>query len=143
MTSWHDKGYPAQPIQAAIIVQAGSVMPYVILLDGNNILSAGLASLLTENQELQLEHLTHIDDLNILETLGRRQPDVIVITESDPYELARILELLETTQPDSPWRIMIVRQDTNRIDLYDKRQVMINRRQDVIDLFNEPQRTER
>jgi hypothetical protein len=38
---------------------------------------------------------------------------------------------------------MIVRQDSNRIDLYDKRQVMINRRQDVIDLFNEPQRTKR
>jgi len=66
-----------------------------------------------------------------------------VITENDPNELARILELLETAHPDSPWRIMIVRQDTNRIDLYDKRQVMINRRQDVIDLFNEPQRTER
>jgi hypothetical protein len=118
-------------------------MPYVILLDGNNILSAGLDSLLTENQELQLEHLTHTDDLSILATIGRRKPDVIVITESDPYELARILELLETTQPDSPWHIMIVRQDSNRIDLYDKRQVMINRRQDVIDLFNEPQRTER
>jgi len=118
-------------------------MPYVILLDGNNILSAGLASLLTENQELQLEHITDIDDLSILETINRRQPDVIVITESDPYELARILELLETTQPDNTWRIMIVRQDSNRIDLYDKRQVMINRRQDIIDLFNEPQRTER
>ena len=118
-------------------------MPYVILLDGNNILSAGLASLLTENQELQLEHITDIDDLSILETINRRQPDVIVITESDPYELARILELLESTQPDNNWRIMIVRQDSNRIDLYDKRQVMINRRQDVIDLFNEPQRTER
>jgi hypothetical protein len=118
-------------------------MPYVILLDGNNILSAGLASLLTENQELQLEHLTHVDDLNILETIGRRQPDVIVITESDPYELARILELLETTQPDSTWRIMIVRQDSNRIDVYDKRQVMINQRQDVIELFTESQRAER
>jgi hypothetical protein len=118
-------------------------MPYVILLDGNHILSAGLASLLTENQELQLEHMTDIDDLSILEAIGRRRPDVIVITENDSYELARILELLETTQPDSTWRIMIVRQDSNRIDLYDKRQVMINRRQDVIDLFNEPQRTER
>jgi hypothetical protein len=120
-----------------IIFQVGSVMPYVILLDGNNILSAGLASLLTENQELQFEHLSHVDDLSILEAIGRRQPDVIVITESDPYELARILELLETTQPDSTWRIMIVRQDSNRIDLYDKRQVMISRRQDVIDLFND------
>jgi predicted glycosyltransferase len=130
-------------IQAAVICQAGSAMPYVILLDGNNILSAGLASLLTENQDLQLEHLTRVDDLSILETISRRQPDVIVITESDPYELARILELLETTQADSTWRIMIVRQDSNRIDLYDKRQVMINRRQDVIDLFNEPQRTKR
>jgi hypothetical protein len=118
-------------------------MPYVILLDGNNILSAGLASLLTENQELQLEHLARVDDVSILETIGRRQPEVIVITESDPYELARILELLESTQLDSTWRIMIVRQDSNRIDLYDKRQVMINKRQDVIDLFSEPQRTER
>ena len=118
-------------------------MPYVILLDGNNILSAGLASLLTENQELQLEHITDVDDLSILEAIDRRQPDVIVITENDPYELARILELLETTQPDNTWRIMIVHQDSNRIDLYDKRQVMINRRQDVIDLFNDPQCTER
>jgi hypothetical protein len=50
---------------------------------------------------------------------------------------------LETTQPDATWRIMIVRQDTNRIDLYDKRQVMINRRQDVIDLFNDSQLTVR
>ena len=112
-------------------------MPYVMLLDGNNILSAGLANLITENQELQFEHVTKVDDISILMAINRRQPDVIVITEGDPYELTRILELLETTRPDSTWRIMIVRQDTNRIDLYDKRQVMINQRQDVIDLFHE------
>ena len=116
-------------------------MTYVMLLDGNNILSAGLANLITDNQDLQFEHITHVDDASILEAFGRRQPDVVVITESDPNDLTRILELLETTQPDSPWRIMIVRQDTNRIDLYDKRQVMINQRQDVIDLFNAPQLT--
>ena len=112
-------------------------MPYVMLLDGNNILSAGLANLITENQELQFEHVTKVDDVSIMDAINQRQPDVIVITESDPYELTRILELLETTRPDSTWRIMIVRQDSNRIDLYDKRQVMISRRQDVIDLFND------
>jgi hypothetical protein len=111
-------------------------MPYVMLLDANNILSAGLANLITENQELQLEHVTKVDDVSILAAITRRQPDVIVITESDPNELTRILELLESAQPDGAWRIMIVRQDSNRIDVYDKRQVMINRRQDVIDLFN-------
>jgi DNA-binding NarL/FixJ family response regulator len=116
-------------------------MPYAVLLDGNNILSAGLANLLTDHQELQFEHITQVDDANILAAFARRQPDVVVITESDPNDLTRILELLETTQPDAPWRIMIVRQDTNRIDLYDKRQVMINQRQDVIDLFNAPQLT--
>jgi hypothetical protein len=118
-------------------------MTYVVLLDGNNILSAGLANLITDNQDLQFEHITQVNDASILEAFGRRQPDVVVITESDPKDLTRILELLETTQPDGPWRIMIVRQDTNRIDLYDKRQVMINRRQDVIDLFNDSQLTVR
>ena len=118
-------------------------MPYVVLLDGNNILSAGLASLITENQDLQLEHLSRVDNLSILDAIGRRRPDVIVITESAPNDLTRILELLETTHPDGPWRIMIVRQDRNRIDLYDKRQVMISRRQDVIDLFNDSQLTVR
>lgn len=112
-------------------------MPYVLLVDGNNILSAGLASLLTENQSLQLEHLAEVDDLSILDAIERRQPDVIVITETDPDDVTRILRLLESTQPDSTWRIMIVRQKSNRIDLYDKRQVMINHRQDVIDLFND------
>jgi hypothetical protein len=123
-------------------VIGGLTVPYVMLLDGNHILTAGLASLITENQELQLEHVTKVDDLSILAAINRRQPDVIVITESDPYELTRILELLESARPDSAWRIMIVRQDTNRIDVYDKRQVMINQRQDVIDLFNAPQLTE-
>ena len=68
-----------------------------------------------------------------------RWPEVLRLPQfgRDPYELTRILELLETTRPDSTWRIMIVRQDSNRIDLYDKRQVMISRRQDVIDLFND------
>jgi hypothetical protein len=118
-------------------------MTYVMLLDGNNILSAGLANLITDNQELQFEHITQVDNASILEAFGRRQPDVVVITESDPNDLTRILELLDATHPDSAWRIMIVRQDTNRIDLYEKRQVMINERQDVIDLFNAPQLTER
>jgi hypothetical protein len=115
------------------------IVTYVLLLDGNNILAAGLANLLTANQQLHFEHVTKIDDLSILDALNRRQPDVIVITEDDPYELTRILELLETTRPDSTWRIMIVRQDSNRIDLYDKRQVMISKRQDVIDLLNDSQ----
>jgi hypothetical protein len=112
-------------------------MPYVMLLDGNHILTAGLANLITENQELQLEHVTNVDDLSILAAINRRQPDVIVITESNPDELTRILELLETARPDSAWRIMIVRQDSNRIDVYDKRQVMINHRQDVVNLFHD------
>jgi nicotinate-nucleotide pyrophosphorylase len=111
-------------------------MPYVMLLDGNHILTAGLASLITENQELQLEHVTEVDNLSILAAINRRQPDVIVITEGDPNELTRILELLETARPDKAWRIMIVRQDSNRIDIYDKRQVMIKHRQDVLDLLN-------
>ena len=111
-------------------------MTCVMLLDGNNILSAGLANLLTDNQQLKFEHITQVDDASILEAFGCHQPDVVVITETDHDELTRILELLQTTQPNSSWRIMIVRQDTNCIDLYDKRQVMINRRQDVIDLFN-------
>jgi hypothetical protein len=117
------------------------IVTYVLLLDGNNILAAGLANLLTANQQLHFEHVTKVDDLSILDALNRRQPDVIVITEDDPYELTRILELLETTRPDSTWRIMIVRQDSNRIDLYDKRQVMISKRQDVIDLLNDSQLT--
>jgi DNA-binding NarL/FixJ family response regulator len=112
-------------------------MPYVLLVDGNNILSAGLASLLTEKQSLQLEHLTETDDLSILDAIERRQPDVIVITETFPDDVTHILRLLETAYPDSTWRIMIVHQKTNRIDLYDKRQVMINHRQDVLDLFND------
>jgi hypothetical protein len=117
------------------------IVTHVLLLDGNNILAAGLANLLTANQQLHFEHVTKVDDLSILDALNRRQPDVIVITEDDSYELTRILELLETTRPDSTWRIMIVRQDSNRIDLYDKRQVMISKRQDVIDLLNDSQLT--
>ena len=113
------------------------LMPYVLLVDGNNILSAGLASLLTENQSLQLEHLTETDDLSILDAIERHQPDVIVITETEPDDVTHILRLLETAHSDSTWRTMIVRQKTNRIDLYDKRQVMINHRQDVLDLFND------
>jgi hypothetical protein len=128
-------------IEAAHLVSGWFLVSYVMLLDGNNILSAGLANLLTENQDLQFEHITKVDDISILDAISRRQPDVIVITENDPYELTRILDLLETARPDSTWRIMIVRQDSNRIDLYDKRQVMINRRQDVIDLFNDSQPT--
>ena len=114
-------------------------MPYVMLLDGNNILSAGLANLLTDNQEMEFEHITQIDNASILDAFGRRQPDVVVVTEGDPDDLTRILELLESAQSNGTWRIMIVRQDTNRIDVYDKRQVMINQRQDIIDLFNDPQ----
>jgi len=114
-------------------------VPYVLLLDGNNILSAGLASLLTEHQSLQLEHLAKVDDASILEAIQRHLPDVIAITETDPCDVTRILKLLETTRPDDPWRIMIVRQDSNRIDIYDKRQVMINHQRDVIALFTERQ----
>jgi hypothetical protein len=136
MTNWHDRRNPARRSAAPQIVTGGLTMPYVMLLDGNHILSAGLANLITENQELQLEHVTEVDDLSILAAISRRQPDVIVITESNPDELTRILELLETAQPDNAWRIMIVRHDSNRIDIYDKRQVMINHRQDVVDLFN-------
>jgi hypothetical protein len=123
-------------IDASHLGASRITMPYVMLLDANNILSAGLANLITENQELQFEHVTKVDDVSILAAINRRQPDVIVITENDPYELTRMLELLETAQPDSAWRIMIVRQDSNRIDVYDKRQVMITQRQDVIDLFH-------
>jgi hypothetical protein len=137
MTSWHDHFNHVRLIAGMPFCTGWPFVTNVLLLDGNNILSAGLANLLTENQSLRLQHLTAVDDLSILDAIERRPPDVIAITETDPDDVIRMLRLLESAYPASTWRIMIVRQQTNRIDLYDKRQVMINRRQDVLDLFND------
>jgi hypothetical protein len=112
------------------------LMTRVVMFDGGTLLGAGLVSMLTEDEALQVESIAYVDMTTLLRALEDRRPDVIVLTEESPLDATRLLDLLSVIRTNDWLRIIQIHHDDNTIDLYDKRQVMISQSQEVFKLIH-------
>ena len=111
-------------------------MTRVLLFDTGTLLGAGLTEILMQDGALQVECVGYVDMAGLLRTLEDRQPDVIVLTEESPIDIARLLDLLEVLHTRDKLRVIVTRADDNTIGQYDVRQVTLTEGADLLTLIH-------
>ena len=89
-----------------------------ILILGVTIFEEGVARLLTIGTDLQVSCVKYTDDLALLDNIEQNRPDVILLNESTPLNLAHIFKLLLSIPSLVGLRVIIMRLSDNLIDVY-------------------------
>ncbi len=105
-------------------------MHSVLEVSNGTVFDEGVLNLLKDEADLRVSAVAFGDELTFLRNVLEIQPDVIVFNESGPLYLARIFELLMSLPFRSVIRIIVIRQNNDTIDLYERRQVIAYRHSD-------------
>lgn len=111
-------------------------MLHIAMFADETLLGDGLADLFTRDAHVHLERMHRVDDASVLQVLQERCPDVIVIAGDDRLDPIHVVRLLERVQASRCVRIILVHDDENTVNLYDRRQVTISRSHDVLNLIH-------
>jgi hypothetical protein len=103
------------------------------------LLDEGVASLLKQEDDLSVSGIAYKDKATFLQDLVQARPDVIVWSEQDGTDAARVCELLPEIPVQGAIRVIIVRPDDNQVDVYEKRCVVTTQRRDLITLVGRGQ----
>ena len=104
----------------------------VLLIASGSLLDEGVESLLKPEIDLQVSGITPTDETTLLEDIARVQPDVILLNEVEPSDAARIFALLQGVPAV---RMIVVRLNTNTVDVYQKQQVQGVKSNDLLALI--------
>ncbi len=108
----------------------------ILIIENASLLSAGLASLFAEAQEVEVIALPAADAVATAGHVRAFRPDLVVLEETaqHPDPLCLLAELR-----DHPMlRVLIVRADDNLAYLYGKSQVHVSQVNDLVSLISEP-----
>ena len=110
-------------------------MQNVLVIESASLLDQGVESLLKCEADLQVSGVAYADESTFLQDITELRPDVILLNEAGPLDSARILDLLQNLPTLAALRVIIVRPDDNRIDVYEKKQVLATHSDDLIALI--------
>ena len=108
---------------------------HVLIVGMGSLLYEGLESLLMHEPELQVATVTYSDLTTALKHLAPGFPDVIVLSECSPLDRTRTSELLHGISPQKTLRVIVIRPDSNILDVYDKQCLKATRNDDLINLI--------
>lgn len=106
----------------------------LLIIEGGSLLDEALKNLLSSRVTSQIVSVAQVDDTTLLETIRELGPDTIVVSEASSQDSARILRMLYDAPTLNVWRIIIVRHDDNRMDVYEKHCVVASKRDDLLEL---------
>lgn len=102
----------------------------VVVIGGEQPLWVGLKSILEKQSSLDLISLHSGDDQTLLQEIKDLNPAVIVLDEKFPSaDLAMILNMQKTF---SELRVVIISSRENRLQIYDKRDILVRDLRDFI-----------
>ena len=107
----------------------------VLQVSNGTVFDEGLLNLLKDEADLRVSTVAFVDELTFLRNVIETHPDVIVFNEAGPLYLARIFELLMSLPFRSVLRVVVVRVNSNMVDLYERRQVITQQRSDFAALI--------
>jgi chemotaxis response regulator CheB len=105
-------------------------MRRVLIIRSNQLLAAGVESLLLQKNDVILMSVALNNEMAIRAEIGTFRPDVLILDESqvDP-DLAVLLTLIKDF-PDL--RIVVVNTDANKLHIYEKHDVFVKKAKDLI-----------
>ena len=89
-----------------------------ILIFGESIFEEGIAQLLRSGFGLQVESAHYTNELAFLTEITQNQPDVVLLNETIPLNLAYVFRLLFALPALAGLRIIVTRLSSNVIDVY-------------------------
>jgi hypothetical protein len=110
-------------------------MRSILQVSNGTVFDEGMLNLLRDEADWRVSAVAFVDELTFLRNVIETRPDVIVFNEAGPLYLARIFELLMSLPFRSVLRIVVVRVNSNTIDLYERRQVIMQQRTDFATLI--------
>lgn len=91
-----------------------------VFIAGENFLfEEGLSHLLTTKADVQVSREKYTDDRRILECLVQYQPDIILLAESEVLSASHLLKILYPLQFLASLSVIVVRIESNLVDMYD------------------------
>ena len=101
----------------------------VLVIYNDQLLSAGIESLLAGRMDLEVNRTTSTGN-HLTKEIRRFKPHVIVLDEN--LGLTNISAILDLLKDHAKLRIIVVGIDNNLVNIYDKHQAMITRGSDLL-----------
>jgi DNA-binding NarL/FixJ family response regulator len=101
----------------------------VLVIDNRSIMGAGVETLLSDTRHLQVIGTTPQDEDSLVNDVWQFSPDVIILSnQSRLTDPARLMTLLKSYRS---FRLIVVSEDDNTMEVYEKRQMTARRRSDL------------
>jgi hypothetical protein len=109
----------------------------VLLMGTASLLYEGIRSLLINGSDFQVSTMNYSETEATLMAIDKINPDVFLICEADSSIQARTTELLHKLLARDAVRAVVIRQDDNMIDVYDKHARPAHDLQELLALLEE------
>lgn len=101
----------------------------VLIIDNRSIMGAGVETLLSDTKHFQVIGTSPRDENDLVSDVWQYSPDVIIISsQSQLTDPARLMTLLKRYRS---FRLIVVSEDDNTMEVYEKRRVTARQRSDL------------
>ena len=81
--------------------------------------------MLAEEPNLQVSSIAYIDDITLLQEISHAQPDVVVLNEARLLDSVLTVVLMKILEDLTNSQVIVIRPDSNTIDIYEKREITV------------------
>jgi DNA-binding NarL/FixJ family response regulator len=108
--------------------------PRVLVLQKESLLNQALANIL-KNSECDISVITSgaMEAKGFIEETAELRPDVVILGESTPMASKDVLGYLLMSNPEM--QVVIVSEDTNYLHIFHKKDMLITRQTDLLDVL--------
>lgn len=101
----------------------------VLLIESGRFIGGVIRSLFTEQDQLQVTVAAPTNSRELLKAVKKHQPEIIVLDDTVRVDyLSHLLQYMQLSS--SAIRVIVLNTDSNRVEVYDKQQVCVNRTAD-------------
>jgi chemotaxis response regulator CheB len=107
----------------------------VLLIGDSSVLTEAIAMWLMSELNLEVSGLTYTDERAFVDAVRRVRPEVVVLIETPSLDPARFYQLLHSLPFEQALRAIVVHQDNQPLDVFDRQRVMPTGSQDIVRLI--------
>lgn len=101
----------------------------VLLIESGRFIGGVIHSLFTDRDQLQVTVAAPTNSRELLKAVKKHQPEIIVLDDTVCMDyLSHLLHYMQGSS--SAIRVIVLNTDSNRVEVYDKQQVSVNRTAD-------------
>jgi DNA-binding NarL/FixJ family response regulator len=107
----------------------------VLIVENQTLLGAGVHNLVGDETGLEVRGVSPHDHTELIRDIQRFQPDIVILNKVS--QLIAPLNLLAALENHTQLQLIVVSADDNRVCIYAKRQLLVKRAADFIDIIRE------